>query len=223
MAAGRHTTGAEQLCAEVREAAAGRGARQRWVLGAGFAVVIGVDQAVKWWAWRHVDGSLINGGGYILLGPTIRSWFADPVIGAVADFIGAVVLIAAVRRLLIRPRPICVLIGGGLAGAGWVSNILDRLWLHHWTAPASARGVVDFIPGGGTGRCNVADLCILVGTLMLGYALARGRVTVQPHDASVARAHRAGARIVVLIVVLAVLTLAVSGAMNHDGVYSPRA
>lgn len=228
MAADQHTGGPGRTCADLRMAPDPGGPGQRWLLAAVFAVVIGMDQAGKWWAWRHLDGSLINSGGYILLGPVVRSWFADPVGGAVAEVIGSVVLIAVVRRLLLRRRPIYVLIGGGMVVAAWVSNILDRLGLHHWTAPGSARGVVDFIPGGGAGRCNVADLWMVAGTLLLGYAVARRRLTGQPRDAHAPRsarrsslAHRANARIVMLIVLLVVITLAVTGAMNHGGGYSP--
>jgi lipoprotein signal peptidase len=182
-----------------------------------FATVIGVDQATKWWAWRHVGGSLINSGGYILLGPVIRSWFAHPVSGAFADIIGGVVLVVAVRWLLSRRRSTSVLLGGAMVAAGWVSNILDRLGLHKWTAPGSARGVVDFIPGGGPGRCNVADLWIAAGVGLLAYAFARRRLTAEPISAEPARR----SRIVELIVVLAVVTFAVISALDHGGVYSP--
>jgi lipoprotein signal peptidase len=178
MAAGELQTGSS---AGFRECADVTDARQPWLLAAVFAVVIGTDQAVKWWAWRHVDGSLINTGGFILLGPAIRSWFAGPVRGVFADVIGGVVLIAAVWWLLRRRRPMSVLFGVGLIVAGWVSNILDRLGLHNWTAPGSARGVVDFIPGAGPGRCNVADLWIVVGALLLAYAFARRRPTRAGH------------------------------------------
>lgn len=202
--------------------------RQRWLLVAVFAAVIGTDQAVKWWAWRHFDGSLINSGGYILLGPVIRSWFAGPVSGAVADVLGAVLVIAGVWRLLLCRRARWVLIGGALLAAGWASNLLDRLGGHNWTAPGSARGVVDFIPSGGSSRCNVADLWIVAGALLLGYAVARRRLT---NDAGITPGstihssgrHPARTRIVVLIALLAVITLAITSAMNYDGAYSPSA
>jgi len=200
------------------------GARQRWLLAATFVCVVGTDQAVKWWAWRHVDGSLINSGGYILLGPGIRSWFAGPVSGALSDVIGGAMLIAAVLQLQHRRHSTCVLLGGAMVTAGWVSNILDRLGLHNLTAPGSARGVVDFIPGGGPGRCNVADLWIVVGALLLAYALVR-RLIGKPIQLGSARrpsrAHRAYARVAVLIVLLAVITLAITSALDHGGVYSP--
>jgi len=59
------------------------------------AAVVLADQAAKWWAWRHVDGVLINSGRYILLGPTVRSWFAHPVGGAVFDVVGVAAVIVA--------------------------------------------------------------------------------------------------------------------------------
>ena len=134
------------------------------------AAVVLADQAAKWWAWRHVDGVLINSGGYILLGPTVRSWFAHPVGGAVFDVVGVAALIVAGWWLIRRPRR-TVLLGGGLIIGGWTSNILDRLGLHNWTAPGSARGVVDFVPDGTPGRSNTADLCIAIGSVVLGASL----------------------------------------------------
>ena len=228
MAASEHTAGPRGSPVAGLGSADARGTRQWWLLVAVFAAVIGTDQTMKWWAWRHLDGSLINSGGYILLGPVIRSWFASPVSGAVADVLGAALVIVGVWWLLLRRRARSVLIGGGLFAAGWASNLLDRLGLHNWTAPGSARGVVDFIPGGGPGRCNVADLWIVVGALLLGYVFARQRLTDRPRDRSApvtaprsSDAHRARGRLVVLAVLLAVITLAVTSAMDQGGAYSP--
>jgi lipoprotein signal peptidase len=139
------------------------------------AVVIGSDQAVKWFAWRYVDGALINPGGYILLGPA-RFWFASAVAGAVANGIGVLLVAAGFIALVGHRRSLVVTVGGGLVAAGWFSNLLDRLGVHEWTAPGSGRGVVDFIPTGGTSKGNVADLWIALGVLLLGYALARRHV-----------------------------------------------
>lgn len=202
--------------------------RQRWQLSAVVAVVIAIDQVVKWLAWRRFDGSLINDGGYILLGPVIRSWFAGRASGAVADVLGIVLVAHGIGWLLARRRPLPVLIAGGLFSAGWLSNLLDRLGMHNWTAPGSARGVVDFIPSGGSSRCNVADLSIVAGTLVLGYAVARRRSTDRPRDGVRPRsallaggAHPRRRGILAVIVLLAILTLAVTSAVNHEGVYSP--
>ena len=100
------------------EDASPRPAADARLLVAAFAVVVVTDQAAKWWAWRHVDGSLINSGGFILLGPVIRAWFAGPVSGAVSDVVGGVVLIAALWWLCSRPRSPAVLVTGGLVIAG---------------------------------------------------------------------------------------------------------
>lgn len=59
-----------------------------------------------------------------------------------------------------------------------MSNLLDRIGLHNVTAPGSDHGVVDFIPSGGSSRCNVADLWIVLGVLMLSCLLVRRRQQV---------------------------------------------
>lgn len=182
------------------------------------AAVVVADQAVKWWAWRNVDGVLINSGGYILLGPGVRSWFAHPVGGAVFDVVGTAALIVAWWWLIRRPRPPGVLLGGGLIIGGWAGNILDRLGLHRWTAPGSARGVVDFIPDGTPGRANTADLCIVVGIIVLAATV------VLRHGEPLPPASRhPGPRawIVSLIVLAAVITLAVTSAIDNEGRYEP--
>jgi lipoprotein signal peptidase len=197
-------------------------ARQRRLLAAVIAGVVAGDQLVKWWTWRHVDGVLINSGGYILLGSDIRSWFATPIGGAVADVIGTVALIVAVLWVARRPRPTGVLLGGALIVGGWTSNILDRLGLHNVTAPGSARGVVDFIPDGTPGRSNTADVCIAVGAVLFGYTIVRRRWTGQRGDGNPGRQlPGVRARLVVVIVLLVVIALAVTSALNHDGVHAP--
>jgi lipoprotein signal peptidase len=186
------------------------------MLVASFVTVIGTDQATKWWAWRHVSGAFVNTGGYILLGPA-RWWFADPVIGALADVVGSALVAVAVCWLL-RPRSAAARLGGALVAAGWASNILDRLGVHHLTAPGSARGVVDFIPGDGPGRHNVADLCIVVGLLLLGWVLIsrlRGRAPIAVRPPNL----REG--VVVLAVTALAAALAAGSAIDHTGRYAP--
>ena len=199
-------------------------ARQRRQLAAIIAVVVVADQLVKWWTWRHVDGVLINSGGYILLGSDIRAWFATPIGGAVADVVGTAALIVAVMWIARQHRPTGVLLGAALIVGGWTSNILDRLGLHNVTAPGSARGVVDFIPDGSPGRSNTADVCIAVGVVLLGYSVVRRRWSGERHDRN-SGGHVPGIRacLVVVIVLLAVIALAVTSALDHDGVHAPKA
>jgi len=132
-----------------------------------FALVVLTDQAAKWVAWRHLDSTLINQGGFIALRPGVRAWFAAPTAGAIANVVGAVLVAAGLALLLRRPRRRSVLVGAGLVAAGWTSNLLDRFGLHELTAPGSVRGVVDFIPSGGRSRANVADVWILLGLFLL--------------------------------------------------------
>jgi hypothetical protein len=72
--------------------------------------------------------------------------------------------------------PRIVSVPGTVMIAGWCSNLLDRLGLHHWTAPGSAHGVVDFL-GIGAHYYNVADLCIIGGTPL--FLLAAGYLGVR--------------------------------------------
>jgi lipoprotein signal peptidase len=144
------------------------------LLTGSFVLVVGTDQAAKWWAWRQ-HTALINQGGFIALRPDMRAWFAAPTAGAVADGIGALLVLGGVLLLLRRPRRPAVLLGAGLVAAGWTSNLLDRFGLHDWTAPGSVRGVVDFIPTGGGSRSNLADAWIALGVLVLVVASARRR------------------------------------------------
>jgi lipoprotein signal peptidase len=204
---------------------------QRLLLGV-FAVVLVSDQLTKWWAWRHVGGSLINSGGYILLGPMIRSWFAATVSGAVADVAGVIVVVLAVRWLVQPERRRPELLSGGLVAAGLLSNLLDRLGLRAWTAPGSARGVVDFIPSGGTSRGNVADAWITVGTVLLGAALvrrrrsrSRSRSRTEPTTSGGAparsREHRLVFRVVAGAAVATAIALAVHSAARGGGSFAP--
>jgi lipoprotein signal peptidase len=149
--------------------------RRPWlVVATTSCLVVVTDQVTKWLAWRHLDGTLVNEGGYILLG-SARSWFAEPGPGAAANVVGLGLVAAGLAVLLRCPRRREVLMAGAFVAAGWASNLLDRFGLHRWSAPGSARGVVDFVPSGGVSRCNVADLWIAVGVLMFIVALVRRR------------------------------------------------
>ena len=108
------------------------------------AAIVLVDQVTKWWAWRHLASAVINPGGDQLVGPVVGRWYSAQLSGAVLDVHGAVVLAVAVW-LLGRLRRRLVVVPATVGIAGWSSNALDRLGLHFWTAPGSARGAVDFI------------------------------------------------------------------------------
>jgi lipoprotein signal peptidase len=124
------------------------------------AAVVVLDQAVKWWAWRHVPWTKINSGGDVLVGRTVGAWFADPVVGALLDLLDFGLLAIAIAVLARGRAPAAVSVPGALMIGGWGSNLLDRLGIHYWTAPGSVRGVVDFIHLGGH-YYNVADFFII--------------------------------------------------------------
>jgi lipoprotein signal peptidase len=133
------------------------------ILLALLAAVAVVDQATKWWAWRHVSGTAINAGGDVLVGATIGGWFADPVKGALLDLLNFGLLTIASSVVIRRRRSVPLLVTVSLMIGGWSSNLLDRLVMHFWTAPGSVRGAVDFIHVGDR-YYNVADFFIIGAT-----------------------------------------------------------
>ena len=124
------------------------------------AAVVALDQAAKWWAWRHISWTEINSGGDILVGRTIGAWYANPVSGALLDLVDFGLLSLAVSVLARCRATAAVVVPGALMTGGWVSNLLDRLGTHYWTAPGSVRGAVDFIHIGGH-FYNIADFFII--------------------------------------------------------------
>jgi lipoprotein signal peptidase len=165
-----------------------RGERGQWLLVLTLlTAIIVADQAVKWWAWRHVSGAKMNAGGDVLVGHAVGEWYDNSVTGALLDLLDFVLLSLAVSMLLRRRRPVAVAVSATLVLAGWASNLLDRLGMHYWTAPGSVRGVVDFIDVGGV-RYNMADLFIVAGTplfllillVLLVAGCLRGRAKSRP-------------------------------------------
>jgi lipoprotein signal peptidase len=124
------------------------------------ALVIGVDQAIKWWAWRHVPWTRINSGGDVLVGHAIGALYSGRVTGALLDLLDFGVLSIAVSVLARCRVPATVGVSGALMTGGWSSNLLDRLGTHYWTAPDSVRGAIDFIHIGAY-YYNLADFFII--------------------------------------------------------------
>ena len=189
------------------------------------ALVVVLDQAAKWWAWRHFSWTKINSGGDVLVGHTIGAWYARPVTGALLDLLDFGLLSIAVSVLARRRATAAVSVPGALMTGGWGSNLLDRLGIHFWTAPGSVRGVVDFMHIGGH-YYNVADFFIISCTPL--FLLAAGyqgvRAARRPSAArSVPRPARGRARLWARIRIPALagagLILVVAlGAVNYGGV-----
>jgi lipoprotein signal peptidase len=185
--------------------------------------VIVIDQAAKWWAWRHFSWTKINSGGDMLVGRTVGGWYADPVTGALLDLLDVGLLSVAVAVLARCRTSAAVFVPGALMVGGWTSNLLDRLGIHYLTAPGSVRGVVDFIHVAGH-YYNLADCFIIVGTplflLAAGYQWAR--VMTRPAAAASAPPPaRAGTRVRawmgIPVLVAAGLVLAVALSAAHYG------
>ena len=134
-------------------------------------LVVVLDQAAKWWAWRHFLWTRINPGGDVLVGRTIGAWYAAPGPGALLDLLDCGLLGIAVSVLACCRATAAVRVPGALMSGGWASNLSDRLGIHYWTAPGSVRGVVDFIHFG-PHYYNVADFFIIGCTAL--FVLAAG-------------------------------------------------
>jgi lipoprotein signal peptidase len=198
--------------------------RQRTVVLSLLAVVVVVDQSAKWWAWRHFPWTVINSGGDVLVGHTIGAWYAAPFPGALLDLLdfGLLSLVASVlARCRVSAR---VYVPGALITGGWVSNTLDRLGLHYWTAPGSVRGAVDFIHLG-PNIYNIADFFIIGGTplFLLGAACEAVRAVRRRSAAgSASPPARVRTRMRVPALAGAGLILVVAlGAVNYGGVSAP--
>lgn len=197
--------------------------RQSAVVGALIVVVIAVDQAAKWWAWRHFSWARINSGGDLLVGHAIGAWYAGPVTGALLDLLDSGLLSIAILVLARGRMSMPVRVLGALMIGGWSSNLLDRLGVHFWTAPGSVRGVVDFIHVAGH-YYNVADFFIisctppfLLAATWAGVRAAMRRSAARrPRPAARAQV-RARVRIPVLVGVGLALVVAL-GAANYGGV-----
>ncbi len=199
-------------------------ARLQWTVFA-LAAVIVTDQATKWWAWREVPHARINFGGDPLVGPAVDRWYADPVTGAVLDFLGAVVLVLAVFAFVRRRHPAVLRASAALAIGGWISNLLDRLGMHRLTAPGSVRGAVDFVP---IGRYyfNVADFFIIGATLVFLGAHAYRWVTtslpaIRPEKTYTQARLRLPARIGAVTGLTALVVAVTLGAAHYGGVTAP--
>jgi lipoprotein signal peptidase len=147
------------------------GSGQRSVVLALLTMAVVLDQATKWWGWRHVP-AIINAGGDWLVGSTVGQWYAGPVSGRLLDLLDFGLVIIAASILVRRRRPAVVLVSGALMLSGWGSNLLDRLGMHYFTSPGSVRGAVDFIHFDSQ-YYNVADFLIAAATplflLAVGY------------------------------------------------------
>ena len=185
------------------------------------AAVIVLDQAVKWWAWRHFSWTKINSGGDILVGRMIGEWYAGPVTGALLDLLDFVVLSMAISVLARCRVSAAVTVPGALMIGGWSSNLLDRLGMHYLTAPGSVRGAVDFMHINGH-YYNIADFFIIGCTPL--FVLAVGyqgiRAALRPAAArSVLPPVRSRLRLGIPALVGTGLVLAVAfGAANYGGV-----
>ena len=198
-----------------------------WIVVTLLAGVVVLDQAVKWWAWRHTQTVVINRGGNPLVPSTVDHAYADPVIGALLDLMGVGLLTFAVSTLVLRRRSSMILVPGAVMLGGWTSNLLDRLGMHYWTAPGSIRGAVDFIHVGLI-KFNVADVFIALGTPLFVLAVSASYLgswaTMGPAAASspTARtARRTWTRAIALAGGVGLVAAVGIGASNYGGVTAP--
>ncbi|TVT25038.1 signal peptidase II [Amycolatopsis acidiphila] len=194
---------------------------QRWIVPALLALVIVLDQAMKWWAWRHVSTAIINDGGDALVGTMVGGWYADPVTGALLDLADFGLLSIAVSVLVRRRPPMKVVVPAALMLGGWSSNLLDRLGMHYWTAPGSVRGAVDFIQVGQS-YYNIADFFIIGATPL--FLLALGYLRWKAANRPAVTAHkRLRQRLPAFAGAIGVVVVVGIGAAHYGGLTAPLA
>jgi lipoprotein signal peptidase len=160
-------------------------------LGLLVAVVV-LDQATKWWGWRHAPMAIVNTGSTWFIGDPVSGWVSGPVSGPLLDLLALGLLSVTGVVLVRRRRRLLLLLPGALMISGWGSNLLDRLGMHALTAPGSDRGAVDFIPLGPV-FFNLADVAIAAATALYLVAAIDGvrRSLVLEVVPSLPTAHRA--------------------------------
>jgi signal peptidase II len=149
--------------------------RRRWAaIATVLMLVTGIDQATKFLAkaylpdheLSYLGGAIVllrayNRGAFLSLGASLPdAWRTQIFIFGVAVVLAALLLYTIYARD-IQPRALLAL---SLAFAGGVSNLIDRIFLHHGL-------VFDFlnvgIGGLRTGIFNVADMMIMLGLALL--------------------------------------------------------
>jgi lipoprotein signal peptidase len=189
------------------------------------ALVLVLDQATKWWAWRHIGDVSINDGGDPLVGPAVSRLYANPMMGALLDLLDAGLLIKAVAMLVRGRQMTLVRLSATLVAAGWMSNLVDRLGMHYVTAPGSVRGAVDFIHIG-RDYLNVADFFIIAGTVLFLLTSACqwiDRKWLSTEGKTMATPHRPRVWMRVLAVAggIGIIAVVAQGAAHYGGVTAP--
>src|SRR5436305_10863179 len=82
------------------------------VIVALLVAAIVLDQATKWWGWRHVPDAIINTGGDWLVGNTVGAWYENSMTGKLLDILDVVVVSTALSVLVRGRRPTGVLVSG---------------------------------------------------------------------------------------------------------------
>jgi signal peptidase II len=138
------------------------------------AVVVGVDQLVKYLVVRHLAGR----PPVRLIGDFLQFRYTTNSGGAFSLLTGAPVFFALMAIVVIggilyaggRARGLPIAVSLGLLLGGAVGNLLDRLL----RGDQPRRGeVVDFIKVGPWPVFNLADSCIVVGGILLALLLGR--------------------------------------------------
>jgi signal peptidase II len=137
------------------------------------AAVLVVDHATKWWAQRALDDHNIDLLGSLRLNLVYNRGAAFGLGSRFAPFIALVALIVIMvvfrqtRALQSRLSQVCV----GLVLGGAVGNLLDRLLREGDGLLGGA--VVDFIDVQFWPVWNVADMCVVIGAILLAVVAGR--------------------------------------------------
>lgn len=140
------------------------------------AVLIGADQWLKLWARTH----LTYGDPAMTFVPGVLGFRLIYNTGAAWNLLSGATVPLAVLRLLVglgiliylfvRPQPRFFTVALGLIAAGAIGNTIDGLRFGQvtdmLTSPALS-AVTQMLRAGGFPTFNIADVCVVVGTLLL--------------------------------------------------------
>lgn len=155
-----------------------------WTTGLVAAGVLIADQTSKAWAVRTLGGSPIEVFWTLRMRLAFNNGAAFSIGSGRGDIISGVVVLVAVAVLFTgrNERSLVGSVGRGLVVGGALGNLADRL--SRANSGFMSGAVVDFIDLQWWPVFNVADMGVVIGGLLVGYALLRPKPADSPAEVS---------------------------------------